>query len=257
MTFSEYTTRNNGTPKRQDVRKFSRKPQSKFAGVRKARQMSRKIDVQTKIAGFEFGFILDEEVVVLNPTPEPIDVVELPDSSKVENKSVPIKTMTKTKTKTASKIDQYENIKSIFYDRHDSCGSPKRQYREPPKSQRPQKVAFRLSKKNRQKEMRGLRGIKKDGLGYVEHDESNFSSTKSYIKVTENTINYYIELDGDLSEPDGLNQEYALHLKNAKETSGYESTNTPNRKLNYFVWPDGTKTIVKSLEVEDYYWNQY
>ena len=244
MTFSEYTTRNNGTPKRQDVRKFTRKPQSKFTSSRKARQMSRKNDVETKMAGFEFGFVLDEEVLVLNPTPKPIEVVELPDSSKTRN--VPVK------IKTESKIDRHENTKSIFYDRHDSCGSPKRQYREPPKSQRSQKVAHRLSKKNRQKEMREQRGIKENGLGYIECDESNFSSTKSYIKVTENTINYYIELDVDISDPDGLNQEYELHLKNAKENS-----NTSNRKLKYFVWPDGTKTIVKSLEVEDYYWDQY
>ena len=246
MTFSEYTTRNNGTPKRQDVRKFTRKPQSKFTSSRKARQMSRKVEIDTKMAGFEFGFVLDEEVVVLNPTPKPIEVVELLDSSKLENTSVPIT------TKSDPKVDRHENTKSIFYDRHDSLGSPKRQYREPPKSQRSQKVAHRLAKKNRQKEMREQRGIKENGLGYIECDDSNFSSTKSYIKVTENTVNYYIELDGDISDPDRLNQEYELNLKNARENS-----NTPNRKLKYFVWPDGTKTIVTSLEVEDYYWDQY
>ena len=199
------------------------------------------------MAGFEFGFVLDEDVV-LNPTqiPQQIEFVELPIIFKVENTSVPIT------TKSVPKIDQHENTKSIFYDRHDSCGSPKRKYREPPKSQRSQKVAHRLAKKNRQKEMREQRGIKENGLGYIEFDDSNFSSKKSYIKVTENTVNYYIELDGDISDPDGLNQEYELHLKNARENS-----NTPNRKLEYFVWPDGTKTIVKSVEVEDYYWDQY
>jgi len=210
--------------------------------------MSRKVDIDTKMAGFEVGFVLDEEVVVLNPTSEPIAVPELIELS------VPTVILF---PKVVAHVDRHENVKSIFYDRHDSCGSPKRQYREPPKSQRSQKVAHRLSKKNRQKEMREQRGIKENGLGYIECDESNFSSTKSYINVSENAINYYIELDGDISDPDGLNQEYDLQLKNAKENISYESTNTPNRKLKYFVWPDGTKTIVTSLEVEDYYWDQY